>query len=76
MDFEDLFKEENKSLCRYLGITFLVLPLLYILAGGFVRTDGIHGWFGEWFLLGLAVLFLLGIFLSVYGFSKQKKEKD
>ncbi len=77
MNFDDLFKKENKKLCRWLGIICVTMPSLYILGGGFIQGfEGLRGWFREWFVFGLSIMFMLGIVLSAYGFIKQKDEKE
>jgi hypothetical protein len=77
MDFGDLFKKENKNLCRWLGTICVGLPLLYILAGGFVQSfEGIAGWFREWFVVGLSLMFFLGIIFLLAGLGKRKPDDE
>jgi len=76
MDFDDLFKKENKNVCRWVGGVLVSVPLLYILSGGQQISAGISGWFFEWYLLVLILMFPLGIIFLLVGFRSYSDEDD
>ena len=74
---EWLLKKENKPTCRIVSLFFIALPLIFFFSGGFVQGadgEGIlfsSGWFREFFLVILSMMFLLGIILGIVGFNRK-----
>ena len=71
MDFGDLFQEKNKSFCRWLGVIFTAIPLLFGLSQPIMPSEGISGYFGEWFTIGLTLMMIFGILFLIVGYSKR-----
>jgi len=75
-----LLKKENKTSCRIAGIFFVTLPLIFFFGGGFKQSadgEGIifsSGWLREVFLITISLMFLVGIILTIAGFSKKESE--
>lgn len=75
MGFDNFFDRKNRKTCRWFGGFFTAIPSLYILSGGFVRGfEGIGGWFRQWFVVGLSLMFFLGIIFLIVGFSKKHND--
>lgn len=72
MDIDDLFKPENKGMCRWLGVIFIGVPILFKASSGQVAQRGVSGWMGEWFGVALAIMLLSGILLLLLSFGKGK----
>lgn len=73
-----LLEEKNRKSCRVVGISLIILPLLYILGGGFAQGVDGHGiifsagWFREVFVVILSLMLFFGFILIVASFSKKK----
>ena len=76
MNFGDLFSEENRAICRWLGVVFTVIPVLFFFSRPIMRNSGFAGYLGEWLVVSLTVMMILGIIFLATGFSKSDKEAD
>ena len=72
MSLGDFFKEDNKGLCRWLGIFFLIIFVSAFVGGVSFDYTGIAGWFRQCLMIGIILMGLLGIALTVFGFTKDK----
>lgn len=76
-----LLYPDNRKTCRIVGIFFTALPLIFFFAGGFPQgADGqgiifSSGWFREIFLVLMTIMFIMGIILTLAGFTC-KKDKE
>ncbi len=77
-----ILQKENKKTCRIVGLILTILPLIFLLGGGFhARIDGkgiifSSGWFREIFMIVITFMLLFGIILIVAGFSKKISDDD
>ena len=76
MNFGDLFREENKTICRWLGVIFTAIPVLFFLSRPIMRSTGLAGYLGEWLVVGLTLMIIFGIIFLATGFSKSDKNAD
>jgi hypothetical protein len=72
---------DNRKTCRIVGLLFIALPLIFFFSGGFTQgADGqgiifSSGWFREVFLVIMSLVFLIGLILTLAGFTRRKENK-
>ena len=76
-----LLDTKNRKSCRIVGLFFIALPLIFFFAGGFPKgLDGqgiifSSGWFRELFFLLIVFMFMIGLILTLAGFTRRKDKE-
>jgi len=72
MDIDELLRKivESRKTARWIGGIMVLMPVLYILAGGLRDTEN---WFAQVFVVVLGLMGALGIIFLLAGFTTRKK---
>jgi len=79
LDF--LLSPNNRKICRIVGLFLTIFPLIFFFAGGFPQgADGqgiifSSGWFREIFLVLMTLIFMMGLILTLAGFTRRKNKE-
>ena len=68
----------NRKSCRIVGLFLIALPLIFLFAGGFTQFadfQGVSGWFREVFSFLMCLMFLIGLILTLVGFTRRKDKE-
>lgn len=75
-----LLSPNNRKSCRIVGLFLMIFALIFFFAGGFPQgADGkgiifFSGWFREIFFVLMTLMFIMGLILTLAGFTHRKKK--
>ncbi len=77
MHFEEIFKKENRQLCRMVGVV-LTLPFVLAVLGrvSMGESEGLTGWFREWFTVVICAMFFFGAICLAAGFFPRRGDDE